>query len=42
MAKEDVIIEITGDCGKTTAFLELVAQFGIIDLARTGKLALSR
>ena len=42
VAKEDVIIEITGDDGKTTAFLELVAPFGILDLARTGKLALSR
>ena len=42
VAKDDVIIEITGDDGKTTAFLDLLAQFGIIDLARTGKLALSR
>ena len=42
VAMDNVIIEITGDCSKTTAFLELLAKFGIIDLARTGKLALSR
>jgi acetolactate synthase-1/3 small subunit len=42
VALDNVIIEITGDCGKTTAFLELLGKFGIIDLARTGKLALSR
>jgi len=42
VAMDNVIIEITGDCSKTTAFLELLAKFGIVDLARTGKLALSR
>lgn len=42
VGKDNVIIEITGDDGKTSAFLDLVAQFGIVDLARTGKLALSR
>lgn len=42
VAKDNVIIELTGDDGKTSAFLDLVAQFGIVDLARTGKLALSR
>ncbi len=42
VARDNVIIEITGDCGKTAAFLDLLAPFGIVDLARTGKLALSR
>jgi len=42
VAKDNVIVEITGDEGKLGAFLDLVAQFGILDLARTGKLALSR
>lgn len=42
VAKDNVIIELTGEDGKITAFLELVGQFGILDLARTGKLALSR
>jgi acetolactate synthase-1/3 small subunit len=42
VAKDNVIIEITGDDSKTSAFIDLLSQFGIIDLARTGKLALSR
>ena len=42
VARDNVIIELTGDDGKTGAFLELAGQFGILDLARTGKLALSR
>ena len=42
VAPDAVIVEITGDEGKLGAFLDLVAQFGILDLARTGKLALSR
>ncbi len=35
-------IEVTGDEGKINKFLTLMANFGIMDVARTGKIALSR
>lgn len=42
VAHDAVIIEMTGDDGKTSAFLGLVEAFGIVELARTGQLALKR
>jgi len=42
VAAESVIVEITGDEGKLNGFLSLVEPFGIIELARTGKLAMRR
>lgn len=42
VSHDAVIVEVTGDEGKTAAFLGLVEAFGIIELARTGQLALKR
>ena len=37
-----VTIEITGDSGKISKFITLMENFGIIDLTRTGRIALPR
>ncbi|MGH8019711.1 MAG: acetolactate synthase small subunit [Opitutaceae bacterium] len=42
VATDSVIIELTGDEGKIAAFLNLVEPFGVVELARTGKLAMRR
>lgn len=42
VSQDSVIIEMTGDDGKVSAFLKLVEPFGIIELARTGALAQMR
>ena len=42
VAHDALIIEITGDEAKISAFLKLVEAFGILELARTGQLAFKR
>lgn len=42
VAQDAVIVEVTGDEAKTNAFLKLIEGFGILELARTGQLALKR
>ncbi len=42
VAHDSLITEITGDEGKLSAFLKLIEGFGVIELARTGQLALMR
>ncbi len=42
VAHDSLIIEMTGDDGKVSAFLKLIEPFGIIELARTGALAQKR
>ena len=38
----ELIVELVGDAGKVTAFLDLLAPFGILEIARTCTLALKR
>jgi acetolactate synthase I/III small subunit len=42
VARDSLIIEMTGDDAKVSAFLKLVEPFGILELARTGALAQMR
>ncbi len=37
-----VIVEVTGDEGKITAILEVLNEYGIIEVVRTGEAALTR
>ena len=42
VAKNNITVEITGRENKVCAFIELIRPFGIIEIARTGKLAIAR
>ena len=42
ISPENVVIEITGSQGKIDAICEMMAQFEIIEIARTGTIAISR
>ena len=42
VAPSSVNIEMTGNDNKVTAFLNLIEPYGIIEMARTGNLALKR
>ncbi|WP_202320485.1 acetolactate synthase small subunit [Archaeoglobus neptunius] len=42
VSRDSFIIEVTGDGDKITAFIDLMRQYGIKELARTGKVAMVR
>jgi acetolactate synthase I/III small subunit len=42
VTKRSVICEVTGTCEKVDAFERLVRPFGLIEMARTGEIAISR
>jgi acetolactate synthase-1/3 small subunit len=42
VSSRSLVIEVTGDEGKLDALLELLRPFGILELARTGKIAMQR
>ena len=41
-SRESLTLEVTGDEKKINAILELLTPFGILEIARTGQVALSR
>jgi acetolactate synthase-1/3 small subunit len=42
VTKRSVVVEVTGTCEKLDAFERLVRPFGLIEMARTGEIAISR
>lgn len=42
VANDSVMVEVTGDEGKINAMEELLDPYGIIELVRTGKIAMTR
>lgn len=42
VSREVLIIEMTGTREKVSAFMDLVAPFGVVELMRTGRLAMGR
>jgi acetolactate synthase-1/3 small subunit len=42
VTKRSVTIEVTGTCDKVDAFERLIRPFGLIEMARTGEIAIAR
>jgi acetolactate synthase-1/3 small subunit len=42
LTKRSVVVEVTGTYEKVEAFERLIRPFGLIEMARTGEIAISR
>ncbi|NLV27296.1 MAG: acetolactate synthase small subunit [Methanomicrobiales archaeon] len=42
VGNETLVVEVTGDSGKIAAIQDLLSPYGILELVRTGKIALQR
>jgi acetolactate synthase-1/3 small subunit len=42
LTPETIIIEVSGDEDKVTSLIELLRGFGLVELARTGRIAITR
>ena len=42
VSKRSIVAEVTGTCDKVEAFERMVRPFGLIEMARTGEIAISR
>jgi acetolactate synthase-1/3 small subunit len=42
LGKRSVVVEVTGTCEKLDAFERLVRPFGLVEMARTGEIAIAR
>ena len=42
MSKNTLMLQISGDASKADAILKLLSEFGIMEMARTGMIALER
>ena len=42
VGRRSLVVEVTGTCDKVDAFEALVRPFGLIEMARTGEIAISR
>ena len=42
VSKRSLIVEVTGTCNKVDAFEALLRPFGLVEMARTGEIAISR
>jgi acetolactate synthase-1/3 small subunit len=42
VSRKSLVVEVTGTCDKIDGFERLVRPFGLIEMARTGEIAISR